>query len=45
MGKSAKESITFNKTDFQSLVNGVFQSEGHWGGYLTSIDSVKFRPL
>ena len=30
---------------FQSVVNGVFQAEGHWGGYFTSLTSVTFRPL
>ena len=36
-----------NEKRFQSLVNvnGIFQAEGNWGGYFTSINSVNFRPL
>ena len=37
--------LLVNEKKFQTLVNGVFQAEGHWGGYFTSINSVNFRPL
>lgn len=30
---------------FQQLVNGVFQAEGHWGGYITNHSTLRFRPL
>ena len=34
--------LLVNEKRFQTLVNGVFQAEGHWGGYFTSINSVNF---
>lgn len=35
----------FDLSVFQSIVNGVFKAEGHWGGYFTSLTTVHFRPL
>ena len=34
--------LLVNEKNFQSLVNGVFQAEDHWGGYFTCIHSVHF---
>jgi len=31
--------------DFKELVNGVFQAEGHIGGYFPSASTITFRPL
>ena len=31
--------------DFKYLANGVFQAEGHIGGYYTGIKSLNFRPI
>lgn len=39
------KNLLVNEKRFQTLVNGVFQAEGHWGGYFTSINFVNFRPL
>jgi hypothetical protein len=30
---------------FRDLVNGVFQAEGHIGGYFPSVPTITFRPL
>ena len=32
-------------TSFQQLANGIFQAEGHWGGYVTDHVKLMFRPL
>jgi hypothetical protein len=45
LNKATNKTITFNKVNFQSLVNGIFQAEGHWGGYFTSLNTVNYRPL
>lgn len=45
LNKATNNTITFNKVNFQSLVNGIFQAEGHWGGYFTSLNTVNYRPL
>jgi hypothetical protein len=35
----------YNKEDIKFLLNGLFQSEGHIGGYFESKESVTFNPL
>ena len=51
--ESIKETIIQNRSlkdtkflkDFRELVNGVFQAEGHVGGYFPSGNTITFRPL
>lgn len=54
--ESTKENIVKNNSpylinnakflnDFKELANGVFQAEGHIGGYFPSISTITFRPL
>ncbi len=31
--------------EFQQLVNGFTQAEGHWGGYITNTSTLTFRPI
>jgi hypothetical protein len=40
---SIKEAKFLN--GFRELVNGVFQAEGHIGGYFPSVSTITFRPL
>lgn len=45
----AKNNNRFNeakfKNEFRELVNGVFQAEGHIGGYFPSVSTITFRPI
>ena len=51
--ESIKETIINNKglndvkflKDFRELVNGVFQAEGHVGGYFPNVNTTTFRPI
>ena len=45
LNESSQLPIGLNLPPFWSLVNGLFQAEGHWGGYFPSLTSVTFRPL
>lgn len=45
LNKAGQREMPFDTSVFQSLVNGVFQAEGHWGGYFPSLHTSYFRPL
>lgn len=34
-----------NRNNFKELVNGVFQAQGHVGGYFPTVSSITFRPV
>jgi len=45
INKENNSNKSINYLEFQSLVNGIFQAEGHWGGYFESLKTVSFRPI
>ena len=42
---SVNNNNSFSKNNFKSLANGVFQAEGHIGGYFLKSKSINFRPI
>lgn len=43
--KSSKTPFNYNYSNFRSIVNGLFQAEGHWPGYFLPTKDIQFRPL
>lgn len=43
--KAGSQKLPLDPAAFRSLCNGVFQAEGHWGGYFPTLTTLSFRPL